>query len=32
LFELEITEARCNGYGDVQLPEPRRWREQPGVD
>lgn len=25
LFELEVDEARCNGYGDVQLPEPRRW-------
>jgi hypothetical protein len=25
LFELEINEARCNGYGDVPLPEPRRW-------
>jgi hypothetical protein len=26
LFELRITEARCNGYGDVVLPEPRSWR------
>jgi hypothetical protein len=26
LFELLITEARCNGYGDVALPEPRSWR------
>jgi hypothetical protein len=25
LFELEINEARCNGYGDVPLPDPRRW-------
>jgi Pyridoxamine 5'-phosphate oxidase len=25
LFVLEIGEARCNGYGDVQLPEPKRW-------
>jgi hypothetical protein len=25
LFELGIDEARCNGYGDVTLPEPRRW-------
>jgi Pyridoxamine 5'-phosphate oxidase len=25
LFELEVVEARCNGYGDVPLPEPRRW-------
>lgn len=27
LFELEITEARCHGYGDVPLPEPRRWTD-----
>ncbi len=26
LFELRPTEVRCNGYGDVELPEPRRWR------
>jgi hypothetical protein len=26
LFELRITEARCNGYGDVALPEPRSWQ------
>src|SRR5262245_3431314 len=32
LFELQITEARCNGYGDVELPEPRRWHAQPGED
>lgn len=25
LFELLIDEARCNGYGDVTLPDPRRW-------
>jgi hypothetical protein len=25
LFELGVDEARCNGYGDVPLPEPRRW-------
>jgi hypothetical protein len=25
LFELMVMEARCNGYGDVSLPEPRRW-------
>jgi hypothetical protein len=25
LFELRIVEARCNGYGDVTLPEPKRW-------
>jgi hypothetical protein len=26
LFELQPTEVRCNGYGDVTLPEHRRWR------
>lgn len=26
LFELCIAEARCNGYGDAALPEPRSWR------
>jgi hypothetical protein len=26
LFELRIAEARCNGYGDVALPEPRSWQ------
>jgi hypothetical protein len=25
LFELLVDEARCNGYGDVPLPEHRRW-------
>jgi hypothetical protein len=25
LFELEVTEARCIGYGDVALPSPTRW-------
>ena len=26
LFELRlINEARCNGYGDVTLPDPGRW-------
>lgn len=25
LFEFDITTARCNGYGDVELPEPRTW-------
>jgi hypothetical protein len=28
LFELEVTDARCNGYGDVALPDPSRWRDQ----
>ena len=27
LFELRIAEARCKGYGDVALPEPRSWRD-----
>ena len=27
LFELFIAEARCNGYGDVILPSPPRWRD-----
>ena len=26
LFELRMNEARCNGYGDVPLPDQRRWR------
>ncbi len=25
LFELKLAEARCNGYGDVELPATRRW-------
>lgn len=25
LFELGVDEARCNGYGDVALPDPRSW-------
>lgn len=25
LFELQVTEARCIGYGDVALPSTRRW-------
>jgi hypothetical protein len=25
LFELYVTNARCNGYGDVTLPSPDRW-------
>jgi hypothetical protein len=29
LFELRPTEVRCNGYGDVTLPEHRRWRAVP---
>jgi hypothetical protein len=30
LFELGVDEARCNGYGDVVLPEPKRWIARPG--
>jgi hypothetical protein len=26
LFELQVSEARCNGYGDVTLPSPTHWR------
>ena len=25
LFELKISQARCNGYGDVDLPGRQRW-------
>ncbi|HEX2152964.1 MAG TPA: hypothetical protein VHL52_03190 [Acidimicrobiia bacterium] len=25
LFEQQVSEARCNGYGDVALPATRRW-------
>ena len=25
LFELQLSEARCNGYGDVTLPATLRW-------
>jgi len=25
LFEFQLGEARCNGYGDVPLPSTRRW-------
>jgi hypothetical protein len=28
LFELRPAEVRCNGYGDVTLPERRRWRAE----
>ena len=27
LFELQPTEVRVNGYGDVALPQPSRWQE-----
>lgn len=29
LFELHVTEARCNGYGDVRLPTTRKWVAEP---
>jgi hypothetical protein len=29
LFELRPTEVRCHGYGDVPLPDRRRWRADP---
>lgn len=25
LFEFQVSEARCHGYGDVPLPSTRRW-------
>jgi hypothetical protein len=25
LFEFQLGEARCHGYGDVPLPSTRRW-------
>jgi hypothetical protein len=25
LFEFQLSEARCHGYGDVPLPASRRW-------
>lgn len=25
LFELHLSQARCNGYGDVPLPSTKRW-------
>jgi hypothetical protein len=25
LFEMQVTEARCHGYGDVPLPSTRSW-------
>ena len=31
LFEFDVHEARCNGYGDVALPDPSRWRDATAV-
>ena len=28
LFELQVSEARCHGYGDVPLPATRKWAAQ----
>ena len=25
LFEFQLSEARCHGYGDVPLPSTRKW-------
>jgi hypothetical protein len=25
LFEFQVSEARCHGYGDVPLPSTRWW-------
>jgi hypothetical protein len=25
LFEMQLSEARCHGYGDVPIPSTRRW-------
>jgi hypothetical protein len=25
LFELQLSAARCHGYGDVPLPSTRKW-------
>jgi hypothetical protein len=25
LFEFEVSEARCHGYGDITLPSTQRW-------
>jgi hypothetical protein len=30
LFELGVVDARCNGYGDVVLPQPKSWTSEPG--
>jgi DNA-binding MurR/RpiR family transcriptional regulator len=32
LFELSVSEARSNAYGDVELPEPPRWRDPDRAD
>ncbi|HEY7703261.1 MAG TPA: pyridoxamine 5'-phosphate oxidase [Acidimicrobiia bacterium] len=26
LFELQVSEARCHGYGDVPIPSSRSWK------
>ena len=32
LFELLVSESRCNGYGDVVLPPVTRWRDPDGEE
>jgi hypothetical protein len=32
LFELSVTEVRCNGYGDVTLPVTTRWKSADPAD
>ncbi len=29
LLEFQLSEARCNGYGDVPLPSTQRWSVDP---
>jgi hypothetical protein len=29
LLEMQVSEARCHGYGDVPLPSTRRWSAEP---
>jgi hypothetical protein len=29
LFEFQLSEARCHGYGDVPLPSTRKWSVDP---
>jgi hypothetical protein len=30
LFELYLSAARCNGYGDIELPATTKWSASPG--
>jgi hypothetical protein len=29
VFEFQVNEARCHGYGDVPMPETRKWSLNP---